>query len=157
MIMNGIRKSVGALLCGASLLAAPAARADLAPPDVSCPTQGAACHNAAPSGVGDGVCTSGVTNTIYGKTSCGPADSAGAGGQTACLFCQAGGGGSSSGGSGGSSAAGASAGTNAAGTTASSDSSSSGCSIENLGAERGIAVLLLGLGAAALTFARRRK
>ncbi|HWZ91956.1 MAG TPA: hypothetical protein VNW92_23995, partial [Polyangiaceae bacterium] len=172
----GITKSVCALLCVAAALTAPVARADIASPDVTCDTKGAACDNAAPNGVGVGVCSAGVPVTAFGRPSCGPAGDAGTG-QTECLFCQAAQGGSGgAGGSGtagtgnsagatntaGASAAGASAGgtSSTAGSASSAGTSSSdsgGCSVRQLGTERGIATFMLGLGLAALALGRRRR
>jgi hypothetical protein len=168
--MSGITKSVCALLCVAAALTAPRARADVATPDVTCDTKGAACDNAAPNGVGLGVCSAGVPTTAFGRPSCGPAGDAGTG-QTECLFCQAAQGGSGgsdgsgtagTGNSAGASAAGASAGgtSSTAGTTGSAGASSGdsgGCSVRQLGTERSIATFMLALGLAALALGRRRR
>jgi hypothetical protein len=168
--MSGIAKSVCALLCLAAMLTAPGARADVAAPDVTCDTKGAACNNAAPNGAGSGVCTAGVPTTRFGLPSCGPAGEAGTG-QTECLFCEASQGGSGGAGGGGN-AAGATntAGTSAAGASAGGTSStagaagansgsgdSGGCSVRQLGSERGVATFMLGLGLAALALGRRRR
>ena len=137
------------MLCLAVGLIAPAARADLPRPDVSCDTKGAACDNAAPNGVGTGVCTSGVEVGQFGRPSCEAAGAAGAAGsgQTECLFCQA-----SQGTAGGNGTAG---GSSAPGATSSGDDS--GCSVRQLGSERGIGTFMLGLGLAALAISRRRR
>lgn len=55
--MNGTMRSVLGLACGAVLFAAPAAHADLPPPD-ACQTADAACKNAGAAYDQDGVCKS---------------------------------------------------------------------------------------------------
>jgi hypothetical protein len=175
--MSGTTKTVCALLCVATALTAPVARADIAPPDVTCDTKGAACDNAAPNGVGAGVCSEGMPTTAFGRPSCGVAGATGL--SNACLFCEAAGGGSGdNGGNGGSGTVGAggAAGANTAGAsgagasaagasnvagasaqTSSSDGNDSGCSVRQLGSERGIAIFMLGLGLSALALGRRRR
>jgi hypothetical protein len=141
--MNGFKKSVFALLCAAGTLTTPAARADVAPPDVTCSTKGAVCTNAAPNGVGTGVCSTGIPTTTFGRPSCeaGEADA----GQTACLFCDP------------NAPTVGNAGASSTAATMAAPIDDSGCSIGRLGTERGIAVLMLGLGLASLGIARRRR
>lgn len=178
--MRGIVKSACAALCLAAALSAPAARADVAPPDVTCETRGAACDNAAPNGFGAGVCTDGVPTTAFGRPSCGPVGNAGA---TSCLYCQAAGGSGGAednggiGGSGttvpnggavnvagaaggaGAPAAGASSSAGAGTKPTSGDDSKDdgGCSVRQLGSERNVAVFMVAIGVAALALGRRRR
>ncbi|MET0790302.1 MAG: hypothetical protein ABW061_02160 [Polyangiaceae bacterium] len=150
------------------------ARADIAPPDVTCDTKGAVCDNAAPNGFGPGVCISGVPTTAFGRPSCGPAGEAGAAGApaTECLFCKAAGGSGGGGTAGAGNAAGASAagaasvagapsastaGATGTPTSTGNGDSDGGCTVRQLGSERGIALFMVGLGVAALALGRRRR
>ncbi|HKO53807.1 MAG TPA: hypothetical protein VJV79_39135 [Polyangiaceae bacterium] len=131
--MNGIKGVVG-LMCVAGLFVAPAARADVPPPD-HCQTERAACHNAGETYDKDGVCTA---------ATCSKGGPDGKVTTYECLKCEAG-------------VVPDAAGAATTDTESDHPKDEGGCSIGTIGTERGVATLMLGLGLAALTLSRRRR
>jgi len=131
--MNGMMNGVLGLTFAASLLAAPAARADIPPPDV-CRTENTACHNAGANYDQDGICT---------KSTCRKGSASGQVTTYECLVCEQ------------ETAPGAAGATTV--TESNGNKDDGGCSVGALGSEKGAAALMLGLGLAALGISRRRR
>jgi len=131
--MNGLMKGVLGLMCAASLLAAPAARADIPPPDV-CQTENEVCHNAGDNYNEDGICT---------QATCSRGSPSGQVTTYDCLKCEA------------TTIPGAAGSTTVTETDKPKDDG--GCSVGMLGSEKGVAVMMLGLGLVALGISRRRR
>lgn len=179
--MSTFEKFAFALVCVATAVVAPAARADVPPLD-ACDVEGAPCDNAGGGGGQPGVCA---------KATCSRAT--GLGGAEGvmfyeCLRCEpgqvpadGGAGGAPSAGSAGASTAqggaglalggdegepndggagamtGAGGSPNAPGRGEPGDDGSCDCSFKSLGSERGVVALMLGVGLTALLFSRRRR
>lgn len=174
--MNGTLKGCLGLVYAVGLLATPAARADVAPPD-ACFTENEVCQNAGGSFDQEGICTAttctkgppgdeitydclvceaaaagaaGTGGVAGGAGAAGMPDAAGAGGMP------------EAGGTGGTHATGGKSGASGmAGSpvTPTDDDDDDGCSCSStaLGSEKGAAALMLVLGLAALGVSRRRR
>ena len=153
-----------AFVCTAGVLTAPAAWADVAPPD-ACFTVDAVCHNAGENYDQDGVCK--ATTCTKGPPGqqvtydCFRCESeAGAAGAAGAMTDGGEAGVPGKAGAGSAGTAGASGGVGMGGGPATGGAhpdDDSGCSVGALGSERGIATLMLTLGLAALGISRRRR
>jgi hypothetical protein len=131
--MNGMMRSLLGLVGAAGLFTAAAARADIPPPDV-CQTLDAVCHNAGETYDKVGVCMAAV---------CSKGSASGQVTMYDCMKCEA------------------SNVTGAAGAptepAVNTPTEQGGCSVRTLGTEKGVATVMLGLGAVALGISRRRR
>jgi hypothetical protein len=179
--MSTLGKFAFALVCLATSVVAPVARADIPPPD-ACDVEGAPCDNAGGHGGQSGVCSKATCSRATGlggaegvmfyeclrcepgqvpaDGGAGGAPSAGNGGATTAP----GGAGVALGGDGGetddggaAAVPGAGGSPNAPGQAEPGDDGSCGCTFKSLGSERGVVALMLGVGLTALLFSRRRR